>query len=322
MGVNSFVKCYILKVVFFISIAITLKAKKLTKYFFMKQSLKYLPKLKQNELEKIIEAIHKNCNDIEKIILFGSYARGNYKEAKDLQDGRRTGHISDYDILVVTEKKKSTDKFTSWNKTEKLKLTAPVRVIAHDIESLNINLAEGHYFFTDIKKEGIVLFDSKKYKLTNKRKLTPKEQKRIALDHYSSWFKSAKTFFKQYENAIKMNDYKNASFQLHQSVESSYKTILLVFTNYNPNEHFIWMLGRRSSKYHPELKTLFPQKNQKDKDRFKLLDDAYIGGRYDPDFRISKGDLEILAKDVKKLLELTEQICEEKIQSFVKTIIQ
>ena len=135
-------------------------------------------------------------------------------------------------------------------------------------------------------------------------------------DHFSSWFKSAKTFFTQYENAVKMSDYKNAAFQLHQSVESSYKTILLVFTNYNPNEHFLWLLGQRTGKYHPDLKTLFPKKNQKDKDRFKLLDDAYIGGRYDPDFRISKQDLVILAKDVKRLLELTEEICKTKIKEF------
>ncbi len=284
----------------------------------MKRSLKHLPQLKQDELKKIVEAIHKNCADIEKIILFGSYARGDYKEAKDLKDDRRTGHISDYDILVVTEKKKSTDKFSSWNKTEKLKLTAPVRAIAHDIENLNINLAEGQYFFTDIKKEGITLFDSKKYKLANKRKLKPKEKQRIARDHFEEWFRSAIDFFTAFESMMSGERYKNASFQLHQAVESSYKTILLVFTNYNPREHFLWLLGQKTAKYHPDLKTLFPKKNQKDKDRFKLLDDAYIGGRYDPDFRISKQDLVILAKDVKKLLELTEQICEQKIKDFVE----
>lgn len=287
-------------------------------YDEMKRSIKFLPEIKQEELKKIVEAILKTCKDVEKIILFGSYARGDYKEAKDLKENRRTGHISDYDVLIVTEQKKSTDKFASWNKAEKLKLTAPVRVIAHDIENLNINLAEGQYFFTDIKKEGIALFDSKKYKLANKRKLKPKEKQRIAQDHFSSWFKSAKTFFNQYENAVTMGDFKNASFQLHQSVESSYKAILLVFTNYNPNEHFLWMLGQRTSKYHPDLKTLFPKKNQKDKDRFKLLDDAYIGGRYDPDFKISKQDLAILAKDVKKLLALTEIVCQRKIQNLIE----
>lgn len=283
----------------------------------MKRSFKFLPKLKQEELKKIVEAIHKTCKDVEKIILFGSYARGNYKEEKDLKEDRRTGHISDYDILVVTGKKKSTDKFSSWNRTKKLKLTAPVRVIAHDIENLNIGLAEGQYFFTDIKKEGISLFDSKRYKLANKRKLKPKEKQRIARDYFEHWFERSESFFKHYGYAMADKDYKTAAFNLHQAAEHSYKTILLVFTNYNPNEHFLWMLGQKTAKYHADLKTLFPKKNQKDKDRFKLLDDAYIGGRYDPDFRISKRDLEILAKDVKKLLKITEEICKKKIANLI-----
>jgi len=283
----------------------------------MKKSLKHLPKLKQQELQKIIIAILKSCKQVEKIILFGSYARGDYKEAKDLKENKKTGHISDYDILVVTEKKKFTDKFSSWNKTEKLKLTAPVRVIAHDIESLNIKLAEGQYFFTDIKKEGIILFDSKKYKLANKRKLKPSEKQRIAQDYFEHWFERSESFFKHHSYAMFDRDYKTAAFNLHQTAEHAYKTILLVFANYNPKEHFLWLLGQRTAKYHHDLKTFFPKKNQKDKDRFKLLDEAYIGGRYDPTYRISKEDLQILAKDVKKLLKLTEEICKKKIANFI-----
>ena len=287
----------------------------------MKRSLKHLPQLKQDELKKIVEAIRKSCKDVEKIILFGSYARGDYKEKKDLKPQQKTGHISDYDVLVVTEKKKTTDEFVSWNGAGKLKLSAPVRVIAHDIESLNISLAEGQYLFTDIKKEGVTLFDSKKYKLANKRKLKPTEKQRIAKDYFEHWFDKANFFFRDYNSNLKRSA-KNkkllpqAAFHLHQVAESSYKTILLVFTNYNPNEHYLKILGRMSVKYHADLATLFPQKTQKEKDRFKLLEYAYIGGRYDPEYRISKDDLEILAKDVKKLLKLTEIVCEEKIQSF------
>ncbi len=284
----------------------------------MKRSLKHLPQLKQDELKKIVEAIRKSCKDVEKIILFGSYARGDYKEKKDLKPQQKTGHISDYDILVVTEKKESTDKFVSWGGAEKLKLSAPVRVIAHDIENLNIGLAEGQYLFTDIKKEGVVLCDSKKYKLANKRKLKPKEKQRIAKDYFEHWFKSAEEFFVDYNNAFERKSYKKAAFELHQAAEHSYKAILLVFTNYNPNEHYLGILGRTTAKYHPELTNLFPKKAQKEKDRFKLLEYAYIGGRYDPDYRISKEDLEMLAKDVKRLLKLTEEICKEKITAFLK----
>jgi len=49
----------------------------------MKKSLKHLPTKKQEKLQKIVTAIQKSCKDVEKIILFGSYARGDYKEAKD-----------------------------------------------------------------------------------------------------------------------------------------------------------------------------------------------------------------------------------------------
>jgi predicted nucleotidyltransferase/HEPN domain-containing protein len=288
----------------------------------MKRSLKHLPQNKQDELQKIVSAIQKSCKDVEKIILFGSYARGDYKEKKDLKPQQKTGHISDYDVLAVTKKKESTDKFISWNGAERLKLSAPARVIAHDIESLNIGLAEGQYLFTDIKKEGIYLYDSKKYKLANKRKLKPIEKKRIAQDYFDHWFKTAQMFFKGFEDDLKQSSkdkkyLSRAAFELHQASEHAYKTILLVCTNYNPNEHYLRILGRMNAKYHSELPNLFPKKTQKEKDRFKLLEYAYIGGRYDLSYRISKEDLEILSKDVKKLLKITEEICKEKIQKFV-----
>lgn len=287
----------------------------------MKKSLKHLPQLKQDELNKIVAAIQKTCKDVEKIILFGSYARGDYKEKKDLKPQQKTGHISDYDILIVTEKKETTDEFVSWSGAEKLKLSAPVRVIAHDIQSLNIGLAEGQYLFTDIKKEGITLYDSKKYKLANKRKLKPEEKQRIAQDYFEHWFKKSRLFFRDYISNLKeVSQDKSflgqAAFHLHQAAEHSYKTILLVFTNYNPQEHYLGILGKTTAKYHSNLPPLFPKKTQKEKDRFKLLEYAYIGGRYDPSYRISKEDLEILAKDVKKLLSITEEICTEKMKKF------
>ncbi len=50
-----------------------------------------------------------------------------------------------------------------------------------------------------------------------------------------------------------------------------------------------------------------------------MLDYAYIGGRYDPEYKISKEDLEYLSGRVKLLMELTEKFCHEKIESLKKT---
>jgi predicted nucleotidyltransferase/HEPN domain-containing protein len=283
----------------------------------MKNSINHLPEIKQDELQKIVETIQKSCKDVEKIILFGSYARGSYKEAKDIKPNSKSGHISDYDILVVTKEKETALNSLLWSrisvKLQVLALSAHPKIITHDIAELNNKLSQGQYFFSDIKKEGILLFDSKNFELVGVGKLNDKEKQKIAKEHFDYWFKRAENFFKKFDFMFSQNQFTDAAFDLHQVAESCYKAILLVFSNYTPREHFLAILGKEAGKHYPELKTIFHKTNKEDEDRFKLLEYAYIGGRYDPKYHISKEDLEVLAKDVKKLLKLTEEICEEKI---------
>lgn len=282
----------------------------------MKFSLENLPKNKQTELRKLTSLICKSCDDVEKVILYGSYARGTFKEEKDLAPNRKSGHVSDYDILVVTEKWETIHEFNSWNDAEKLNLSAPVRISAIDIDKLNEHLENAHYLYSDIVKDGILLFDSKKYKLSLKKKLKNFEAQRIAQEHFDHWFDRANDFVSTFKMLFQKNKTASASFHLNQIVESCYKAILLVFTNYNPHEHHLRTLGKLAEKYHAELPYLFSQKNQKERDRFALLEYAYIGGRYDPNHKISREDLEILSLDVVKLLKITEEICKRKILSY------
>ncbi len=282
----------------------------------MKFSLEHLPKNKQTELRKLTNEIIKSCDDVEKVILFGSYARGTFKEEKDLKTDRKSGHVSDYDILVVTEKLETVPEFKYWNYADKLNLSAAVRILAIDIDQLNEHLENSHYLYSDIEKEGIMLFDSKKYPLAlKKRKLKNFEAQRIAQEHFNHWFDRANDFVDTYKLLVQKGKTASASFHLNQIVESCYKAILLVFTNYNPHEHHLRTLGKLVERYHQDLYTLFPQDAQPDRDRFALLEYAYIGGRYDPRHKMSREDLEILANDVVRLLKITEEICKKKIFS-------
>ena len=99
----------------------------------MKTSLTHLPQKKRTELNLIAETI-RQITSPEMIILYGSYARGDYKVQADLAPDRRSGHISDYDILVVTPDKKTAEKTALWNtitkKCAKLDLSTHVRIIA------------------------------------------------------------------------------------------------------------------------------------------------------------------------------------------------
>jgi predicted nucleotidyltransferase len=283
----------------------------------MKSTLSHLPASKQQELQAIVSTILQNCSDIEKIILFGSYARGDYKEKKDLKPDRKSGHVSDYDILVVTRDAITALNTNLWHeigeKCRNLKLSADPRILTHDIEELNNKLSVGQYFYSDIRREGIVLFDTGNSKFVDRRKLSDEELKKFRMEYFEHWFTNAANFLKTFNLMFAEQQFANAAFHLHQSAEHAYKTILLTFTLYNPNEHFLAILSKECEAHVPELKQLFPKTTEAEKDRFKLLEYAYIGGRYDPKYRISKEDLEILAKDVKELLEITKRVCERKI---------
>ena len=286
----------------------------------MKNSTTHLPEIKKEELTKIAETILSSCNDVEKIILYGSYARGDYKEEKDLAPDRKSGHPSDYDILVITSKKRTALDSPFWSKISQacldLNLSAIPKIITIDIEAINIKLAEGQYFYSDIKKEGILLFDNNKFELAQERSLSNTERKRIAQDYYDEWFTGAEEFFDGYKFFFGRESFKKSAFMLHQTAESSYKAVLLVYSNRCPSEHFLEFLGKNAEKYHRLMQNIFSRISKEDEDRFKLLEYAYIGGRYDPNYQITKSDLELLAKDVKRLLELSKEVCEEKIRSF------
>jgi predicted nucleotidyltransferase len=91
----------------------------------MKKSLAHLPQSKQDELELIVDKIKELAQPcIRKIILFGSYARGDWKDGPHTQGkGRLTIHKkSDYDILVITEDTNTARDPDFWYKITKEKL--------------------------------------------------------------------------------------------------------------------------------------------------------------------------------------------------------
>ena len=288
----------------------------------MKKSLSHLPKHKRNELELICQIIHQQFPTAHMIILFGSYARGDWVEDTHTEGHVLHEYISDFDILVITRLKKTANNHAKQSSVDNLilqhkQIKTPVSVIYHSIGQVNFRLVEGQYFFSDIKKEGIVLFDSGKSKLERRRRLNPAKRKQIAEEDFKMWFKSAKEFVIDFDNAFNRRSYKQAAFFLHQAVERFYSAVLLVFINYRPRSHNIERLGKWSSSCDAEFLKVFPRATQEQDEMFKLLKKAYIDARYKKDYKITKKQLEYLAKRVKILQRLTKKICKEKIESFV-----
>jgi predicted nucleotidyltransferase/HEPN domain-containing protein len=286
----------------------------------MKKSLAHLPKHKREELKLVTEIILDECPTVLMVILFGSYARGDWVEDTYVEDGITYEYASDFDILVIVRSNRIVNSTDTWRRAEARARRFPVRtwtnLIVESIETVNNALVRGHYFFTDIRKEGILLYDTGEFRLARPRALNPNERRGQARAHFKEWFTSARQIFQTAGYHMAKRQYKWAAFDLHQATERFYGAILLVFTNYRPKMHDLEKLSHMVAGYDPALLTVFPQATEEQKKSFDLLNRAYVEARYNPRYRITKGQLEYLAERVKKLQRLTKKICQMRIESY------
>src|SRR5690606_19290889 len=131
--------------------------------------------------------------------------------------------------------------------------SAPVNLIHHSHGCLRNELLEGSYFFSDIVREGILLFDNKRNRpLEVPTQIDPEKVKARAKEEYDLWFESANDFFETFEFNFNKGKYIIAAFQLHQAVERYYTALLLVFTGYKAKIHDIEELGSQAEAIDPE----------------------------------------------------------------------
>jgi HEPN domain-containing protein/predicted nucleotidyltransferase len=285
----------------------------------MKTNLDILPKDKQEELHRVVEIIREEFKP-EMIILFGSHARGNWVEDAYIgEDGNYYKYRSDFDIYVLMH---SHDDARKVNRRKSLRdklraeIRTPVQIISDNLHYFNSCLKEGRYFFTDIKEEGILLYDSGMIKLVEPRKLTVEQRIELAEEYFQEWFESANEFFISFQANFDRGSYKLAAFELHQAVECFYSTVLLVLTNYKPKGHDLEEYGALTASQEPVFNSVFLRDNEEDERRFELLQKAYVNARYNKkNYNITKEDLECLAERVKKLRVLTEEVCKKWIES-------
>jgi len=217
----------------------------------MKTELDHLPETKRRELARVVEILfaefeaaiaggtmpHKRKGAILKVILFGSYARGDWVEDPI------GGYVSDYDLLVVVNDEKLTDITDYWTKAEdhlvreyaiSHRLTAPANFIVHSLNDVNQRLRLGRYFFTDIVRDGIALYEAPGHAFAQAERLEPAEALREAQAFFEEWLPSAGGFLDTAAYVASQGRTKEAAFQFHQATERLYHCVLLVLTLPSP----------------------------------------------------------------------------------------
>lgn len=292
----------------------------------MKKSIKRLPKRTQEELGILQELILKHISDVRMIILFGSYAHGNYVLYEDsYEDGIHSSYQSDLDILVITgchnasKMEEIASRVIGNRYAERMghrPHPAPPQIVVENTGLMTRVIREKHYFYTEILKKGILLYDDGKYILSKAENQSYRRIKVLAQENYDECYPIAVQLLDHGRFDETRENYKLGAFMLHQACERFYKTLLLTFISDRPRSHKLPYLAARAKSFSREMVTIFPQEEPGDKEAYEKLCNAYIDARYNPDFIVSKEQFDYMIARTEVLREVTAKLCQERLNFY------
>ena len=298
----------------------------------MRSDLVSLPEAKQRELAHVVEIVRNGFAEaiahrtqprfrngkLLKIILFGSYARGDWVEDPV---GR---YFSDFDLLVVVDHEDLTDVPEFWAKTEdKLleelsegkQLRTPVSLVYHSLEDVNEKLRLGRFFFLDILKDGIILFEEPGHSFAEPQPLSARQALDESRDYFERWMQNSNELLEGAQFHKSRGHLNQAAFDLHQATERLYQCLFLVRTLYTPKTHNLNRLRALAEDMEPLLKQVWPNSSRDEKRAYARLREAYIKARYSREYRITAEQLEWLGTRVELLKSLVERACLARLET-------
>ncbi|AJP70576.1 HEPN domain-containing protein [Sphingomonas hengshuiensis] len=292
----------------------------------MRTDTDHLPSMQQEELARVRQTLMdefavaisratqpwKKNGKIQKVVLFGSYARD------DWVDEPENGYQSDYDILVIVSHKDLTDIAEYWYVAEDkiehdASVARPVNIIVHTLDEVNQGLTRGEYFWVDIVRDGIALYELAGAEFVTPRPLTVAD----AYEMSARYFRSRKMDIDRWLGAVEYHlaqstsdegSRKFAAFNLHQAAETAYACFLLVRSQYVPRSHNLKFLRSLAEDKEPRLVDCWPRETKQDRRRFELAKRAYVEARYSTNYEIGSDDVAAITRSVRSLRDKVEAV--------------
>jgi len=298
----------------------------------MKNDVDHLPTVQRGELERVQHVLMEEFDEaiarattpsrkngkILKIILFGSYARD------DWVDEPENGYQSDFDLLVIVNHDDLTDIAHYWYVAEDRilrdgRIARPVNIIVHSLDEVNQALKRGEYFWVDIARDGIVLYELPCHSLATPMPLTATDAYQMAEAYFEEWATKIQDAIEIAEFCIAKQKLKDAAFTLHQATERAYICFLLVRTLYFPRSHNIKFLRSLAEDSEPRLIEAWPRDHRIDRRRFQLLKRAYVEARYSTAYEINADELSAILASVRRLRDIVSEVSEERLAHLRQT---
>lgn len=228
------------------------------------------------------------------------------------------GYQSDFDLLIVVSHEKLTDIADYWYIGEDRILRdsdieRQVNIIVHDIDDVNKALKRGEYFWADIVRDGIALYELPNHPLVAAMPVSKADALQTAERYFKQWLEKIDHALMGVQFYMEKDVRNDAAFLLHQATERAYACYLLTKTFYFPRSHNIKFLRSLAEDKEPELIEAWERSSKLSRRRFELLKRAYVEARYSANYDISIEDLDALYTSVKRLRDIVLQFCERRI---------
>ena len=176
--------------------------------------------------------------------------------------------------------------------------------IVLETETFKYWLSVGHLFAQKVVQSISPIYSVAHFSFSTSIHIDTIVLERISETTYKDGLIKTQEFYAGAELFLIRKQHKLCLFMLHQATEQALSTIVKIGMGYNCCSHNIERLLRYASWVSYSVVELFLNKSEKDKKRFKLMQQAYIDSRYKSDFSVDYKDLVILTEKVSDLIKL------------------
>ena len=275
-----------------------------------------LTKYQTPQLSKVIECIKEFINP-EKIFLLGVTVTYNTSENIFRGSVLPSFEAKEYQLFILLphQEKRRIEELQEIVET-KCKEHALVTTLIAGMNVFNHWLVKGHLFAHIVHASNCLVYDAGNTALAEPGVYSIPDLYQRGQKEFKDWFAKAVEFMIGVEVYRVRKQYPVAVFMLHQATELAFMASLRLTTGFRVATHNLDKMLRYAVPFCGDEFNIFPRNNDKERRLFKLLQKAYIYGRYKDDFVVEEKDLLLIKERVEQLLSAAQQIS---IQNTPKT---
>jgi HEPN domain-containing protein len=266
----------------------------------------------QEQLLPVIDAITGILKP-EKIFLLGAYAVCQHSEHVFSDRSLISCTVKEFQLLIISPdaEKRSTDELHDAVENVCRSLT-PVTAIVIPLQVFNQWIVKGHLLAHTVYHTDCLVYDKGTAGIKEPGSYTVEGLRQKVRKEHEDWTARSVEFLIGVETFRARRQYNIGAFLLHQAAELAYMAAVRLITGYRAGTHNLDRLMRYAVPFCGVATNVFPRNNDKERKLFKLLQKAYIHGRYKDDFVITEKDFLILTDRVQLLLSEVRSLTVQK----------